>query len=181
MTDEELIGLFWEGSDRAAEALEEQYGAYCTSILWQFLTDNRDVEECLNDVWLAVWKAIPPTRPAHFRGWLGAIARNRAIAKGKENGRRPETVDEAALELASCLPSRDVHSEAEQAELGRAISDFLRTQKREVRTVFLRRYWYADSVEQAAAHMGWSVSRTKSALFRVRNRLREHLQKEGLL
>lgn len=181
MTDEELVGLFWERSDRAAEALQEKYGPYCAAILWQFLTDSRDVEECLNDVWLAVWKAIPPTRPDHFRGWLGTITRNRAIAMGKENGRRPETVDEAALELASCLPNRDAHTEAEQAELGQAVSNFLHRQKPELRTVFLRRYWYADSVEQTATHMGWSVSRTKSALFRVRNRLRDHLQKEGLL
>jgi len=181
MTDEELVGLFWERSDRAAEALGEKYGTYCASILWKFLSDSRDVEECLNDVWLAVWKAIPPARPEHFRGWLGAVARNRAIAKGKENGRRPETVEESALELASCLPNRDVHSEAEQAELGRAISDFLGRQKGDARTVFLRRYWYADSVEQAAAHMGWSVSKTKSVLFRVRNRMREYLRKEGYL
>ena len=181
MTDEELMELLWQRSDRAAEALQEKYGPYCAAILRQFLTDSRDVEECLNDVWLAVWRAIPPTRPAHFKGWLGAVTRNRAIAMGRENGRRPVTVEESALELASCLPARDVSSEAEQAELGRAISEFLQTQKPEARTAFLRRYWYADSVEETAACMGWSVSKTKSVLFRVRNRLREYLVKEGLL
>ena len=181
MTDEELIDLLWDRADGAVETLQRKYGAYCAAIQRQFLSDSRDVEECLNDVWLAVWKAIPPTRPEHFKGWLGTVARNCAIARGRENGRRPQTVEESALELASCLPNRDVSNAVEQAELGRAISDFLCRQKREERTVFLRRYWYAESVEQAAAYMGWTVSKTKSVLFRVRNRMREYLRKEGLL
>ena len=90
-------------------------------------------------------------------------------------------VEETALELASCLPGRDAHTEAEQAELGRAVSEFLRGRKEEERTVFLRRYWYAESIQQAAGHMGWSVSKTKSTLFRVRNKLRDYLSKEGYL
>ena len=51
----------------------------------------------------------------------------------------------AALELAACLPRWDSAQErAEAAELGRAISRFLRTQKPGARTAFLRRYWYAE-------------------------------------
>ena len=182
MTDQELIDLFFNRAEGALDALRAQYGAYCHAIAWQLLTDSRDVEECLNDCALAVWNAIPPTRPEHFRGWLGAIVRNRAIAMGRQNGRRPDTVDETALELAACLPQWDnAHHRVEAAELGRAISDFLRKQKPDVRSAFLRRYWYADSVEQTANHMGWSVSKTKSVLFRTRNRLWEYLNKEGYL
>lgn len=182
MTDEELTGLFFSRSEGAVAALQAQYGPYCSAVARQFLTDARDVEECLSDCWLAVWNAIPPTRPEHFRGWLGAIVRNRAIAIGRRNGRRPDTVDETALELAACLPQTgDAHSELEAAELGRAVSGFLWTQKPEVRAAFLRRYWYADSVERTAAQMGWSVSKTKSVLFRTRNRLRDYLIQEGYL
>lgn len=182
MTDQKLIELFFTRSEEAVDALQAQYGAYCRAIAWQLLTDSRDVEECLSDCALAVWNAIPPTRPEHFKGWLGAIVRNRALAIGKQNGRRPDTVDETALELAACLPQADdAQDRVEASELGRAISDFLWKQKPEVRTAFLRRYWYSQSVEQAANHMGWSVSKTKSVLFRTRNRLRDYLNKEGLL
>lgn len=182
MTDNELIGLFSTRSEGAVAALQAQYGSYCSAIARQFLTDSRDVEECLSDCWLAVWNAIPPTCPEHFKGWLGAIVRNRAIAIGRQNGRRPDTVDETALELAVCLPQTgDANAQVEAAELGRAVSHFLWKQKPEVRAAFLRRYWYADSVERTAAHMGWSVSKTKSVLFRTRNRLRDYLVKEGYL
>ena len=182
MTDNDILTLFFARSEEAIPTLQAQYGAYCAAIARQLLTDPRDVEECLSDCWLAVWRAIPPTRPEHFKGWLGAIVRHRAIAMGKENSRRPATVDETALELAACLPlPSDAHSEAEAAELSRAVSAFLRAKKADHRIAFLRRYWYADSVEDTAGHMGWSVSKTKTVLFRLRNDLKLYLQKEGYL
>ena len=182
MTDQELTELFLARSEEAVPALAAQYGPYCRTIAAQLLADHRDVDECLNDSWLAVWRAIPPARPEHFKGWLAAIVRNRALAMGRENSRRPPTVDETALELASCLPpGNDPMGEAEYNALAQAVDRFLRTQPKDVRIAFLRRYWYADTVEDTARRLGWSVSKTKSVLFRTRNRLREQLKKEGFL
>ena len=182
MTDQELTALFTARSEDAVPALQAQYGPYCRAVAAQLLSDPRDVEECLNDSYLAVWRAIPPARPEHFKGWLAAIVRNRALALGRENSRRPPTVDETALELASCLPpGPDPLGEAEYRALSNAVARFLRAQPKDVRVAFLRRYWYADTVEDAARRLGWTVSKTKSVLFRTRNRLRAQLQKEGFL
>lgn len=180
MTGHELVQLFWDRSDEAAEVLEAQYGAYCRAVAGNLLLDERDVEECVNDCWLAVWRAIPPARPEHFKGWLAAIVRNRALAIGRENGRRPETVEEAALELAACLPqAEDACGAVSAKELGEAVSRFLSAQKPARRAAFLRRYWFAQTVEETAQAMGWSVSKTKSVLFRLRNSLWDYLSKEG--
>ena len=182
MSDQELVERFLARSEDAVPALTGRYGPYCRAIAAGLLSDPRDVDECLNDVWLSVWRAIPPARPAHFKGWLAAIVRNRALAMGRENRRRPPTVDEGALELASCLPPGDgPEEEAGRRALLAAIARFLRAQPEGVRAAFLRRYWYGDSMEDAARRLGWSVSKTKSALFRARNRLREQLKKEGFL
>ena len=182
MTDQELIELFSTRDPAAVAALSGQYGPYCRAVAAQLLADPRDVDEYLNDCFLAVWRAIPPAQPERFRGWLAAIVRNRALAMGRENSRRPPTVDEAALELASCLPpGEDPLGAVEFQALSQAVVRFLRAQPREVRTAFVRRYWYADSVEDTARRLGWSESKTKSALFRLRNKLRRQLEKEGLL
>lgn len=182
MTDQELLELFLTRSEAAVPALQTQYGPYCRTIAAQFLADSRDVDECLNDVWLSVWRAIPPAIPEHFKGWLAAVVRNRAIAMGRENSRRPPTVDEAALELAPCLPpGNGPEGAAQYRALADAVERFLRAQPKDIRVAFLRRYWYADPVEETARRLGWSVSKTKSALFRTRNRLRAQLQKEGFL
>lgn len=182
MTDEQLLSLYSDRSEQAVSETQRKYGAYCRTVAARMLADVRDVEECLSDCWLLVWNAIPPTRPEHFKGWLGAVVRNRALAISKANGRRVSTVDEAAMELADSLFGCDQpHTLAEAGDLGRAISAFLLTQKREDRVVFVRRYWYADSVEQAAARMGWTVSKTKSRLMRLRNGLWDHLSEEGFV
>lgn len=182
MTDADLVELFLARSEGAVPALQGQYGAYCRAVAAQLLTDPRDVEECLNDCWMAVWRAIPPARPERFKGWLAAIVRNRALAIGRENGRRPPTVDEAALELASCLPpGGDPLGTLEFQALSQAVARFLQSQPQEVRIAFVRRYWYGDRVEEAARRLGWSVSKTKSVLFRARNKLRRKLEKEGFL
>lgn len=179
MTEQELIDLFFARSEKAVSALQAQYGAYCRAIASRLLYDVRDVDECLNDCWLAVWQAIPPARPKHFKGWLATIVRNRALFIGRENGRRPETVTESALELVLCLPEMsDPQGEAEAREIAAAIHQFLWSQKKDIRIAFLRRYWYADTVEDTAACLGWSVGKTKTVLFRTRNKLREFLKKE---
>lgn len=181
MTDEELIELYFQRSEQAVAETQRQYGAYCGAIARNILGDERDAEECVSDCWLQVWNAIPPTRPAHFKGWLGAVTRNRALSIRRKEARRPDTVDEAALELAACLPGADGPAELLEAqELGAAISAFLWTQKAEHRAAFVRRYWYLDQVEEVARRMDWSLSKTKSVLCRMRGRLRDYLEQEGL-
>ena len=182
MTDEILLEQLFTHQEGAIEALEAQYGAYCRAIAGRILPDPRDAEECVNDCLLLVWKAIPPARPEHFKGWLGAVVRHRAIAMGKENNRAAPAVEESAMELLRDLsPSGDLQAGAEAKELGEAISAFLWTQKQPIRRAFLLRYWGCEGLEEIARALGWSLSKTKTVLFRTRNSLKEYLQKEGYL
>lgn len=179
MTDEELLELYFARSEDAIRATGMVYGSYCRAIALRILDSEEDVEECLADVWLRVWNAVPPERPEHFKGWLGVVTRNQALTLLRSRERQPRQAEEAALELALDLTG-DPETELEARELGRAISAFLAGQPERNRGVFLRRYWYGDTVEEAARWAGWSVSRTKSALFRLRKRLRAYLEKEDL-
>ena len=182
MTDQDLVALLFDHAEGALPALQAQYGAYCRAIASRILSDDRDVEECLNDCLLLVWMAIPPARPEHFRGWLGAVVRNRALAMGKQKGRMAPVVDETTLELLGDLsPGDNLQDRVEARELGSAISAFLRAQKPHIRQVFLRRYWWCESIEEIAKGQLWSVSKTKSVLFRTRNSLKHYLQEEGYL
>lgn len=104
MTDQELVELFWQRREEALTGLQDKYGGWCRSIAGRILGEERDVEECLGDCWLQLWNAIPPARPQHFRGYLGAVVRNRALLLRRRRGRQGDTVSLAALELAECLP-----------------------------------------------------------------------------
>ena len=67
----------------------------------------------------------------------------------------------------------------EAKELKAAINGFLSGLSREKRDVFVRRYWYMDSVADLARLTGSSEGRVKMMLMRLREKLREHLEKNG--
>ena len=180
MTDQEIINLYFTRSEQAIEETQNTYGTYCRAIAMRILGSEEDTEECLADVWLRVWNAVPPERPVHFKGWLGVVTRNQALTRRRGMERQVRTVDDAALELAMDL-NGGPESGLEAKELGRAISAFLAEQPEVNRGVFLRRYWYGDSMEEAARWAGWSSGRVKSTLFRMRGKLRDYLKKEEFL
>ena len=178
MTDRELLALYASRDTGATAVLQQQYGAYCAAIVGRILTDPRDAEECLNDLWMRVWVALQEQQPAYLKGWLGTAARNCAIDRYRQQNRMETTLEESAAELARDL--QDTPAEAlESKALGEAISAFLKNQSQANRIAFVRRYWYGDRVEQVAAYMGWSVGKTKTVLFRLRTKLKLYLMKEG--
>ena len=161
------------------QGLQEQYGAYCAAIVNRILEDPRDREECLNDLWLRVWNMLAQQQPDYLKGWLGAVARNCALDRARQLNALPSQVEESAAELAQHL--RDTTAEQMEGKaLGECISVWLRTLPEDRRKAFIRRYWYGDTVEQVARYMGWSTAKTATVLFRLRNKLRDQLTKEGM-
>ena len=185
MKDAQILDLYWERQEQAIYETQKAYGNYCYSIAWNILYSREDSDECVNDTWLRAWNAIPPKRPNRLALFLGTITRNLSLDRWKERHamKRGKGEMELALdELAECLPdTHDTQAEVEAAELARLVNEFLYGLPERDCNIFLRRYWYGDSMEDAARRLGWSVSKTKSALFRARNRLREQLKKEGFL
>ena len=180
MEDIQIIDLLFQRSEIAIPALQKKFGGLCRSIISRILSDKRDVEECTSDTYLRVWNSIPPHRPERLDCYLARISRNVALDRYDYNtaSMRNSGLTCAFEELALYLPSHD--SETDAVEFRTFINRFLRSLPQESRMMFLRRYWYADSVEQTANHVGWSVSKTKTVLFRMRIKLKDYLSKEGL-
>lgn len=184
MDDSQIIGLLFERSEQAVEAMEKSYGASVRKTAGNILRDRQDAEECVNDVWLAAWNSIPPKRPEPLGAYLCRIARNLAVSKlrsetaQKRNGGFALVLDE----LSECIPSRiDLERELENRELLDAVHCFLSALDYDDRFLFVRRYWYADPVRDIAAAMGVRENRVSLRLFRLREKLQKQLQKEGLL
>ena len=174
MEDERILALLWRRDERAVAALEDKYGAYCRSIALRILGSVEDAEETVNDVWLRVWNAIPPERPRVLSVWLGRVTRNLAVSRAREK--------QAQKRLSECVPAPfSTEGEAEARALERSVAAFLRTLEPEQRDVFLARYWYLASVEEICRKTGFSQSKVKSMLQRIRGRLRTYLQEEGHL
>ena len=184
LEDSKIINLFFERSEQAIEELKGKYGAAVKKTAANILSDQLDVEECENDTYLRVWNNIPPQRPNPLVRYVCKIARNLAVNRyhasraEKRNGQYDLVLDE----LEECIPSNmRVETELEAKELTAAINRFLTTLSKEDRFLFVRRYWYADSVSDLAAMTNGSANRVSVRLFRIRERLLQSLMKEGYL
>ena len=186
MEDREIVALFEQRDERAIEEAKRKYSRYVRSISEQILHSAEDAEECENDAYLGAWNSIPPHSPADLRTYLGKIVRRVSIDRFRKETADKRGGTEAALsldELEECIPAtggNSVESEVEAHYLGQFIDGFLRTLPDNERRLFLRRYWYFDSVKDIAERFGYGESRVKTALFRTREKLKAALVKEGL-
>ncbi len=180
MEEREIIALFLARNEQALSETETKYRAYCGSIAMNILANREDAEECVNDTWLRAWQSIPPTIPQSLRAFLGRITRNLALDRYKARHAEKRRGGEFAMsleELGECVGTEDPQ---DTTALGESISRFLRGQPREARRIFVCRYFYLDTIGEIAARFGMSESKVKSLLFRMRQRLRIHLEKEGI-
>ena len=184
LEDSIIISLFFERSEQAIGELDRKYGAAVRKTAANILNDRLDVEECVNDAYLRVWNSIPPQAPESLAGYVCRIARNLAVNRYHANGAEKRSGNYGLVldELEECIPSGvSVETEVEAKELGQAINRFLSTLSPEDRFLFVRRCWYADSVSDLAAMTNGSANRVSVRLFRIREKLKRTLMKEGFL
>ena len=183
MEDGQILELFFERSEDAIRQTKEKYGAACMHLLRNLLQNESDAEECANDVYLALWNTIPPEKPEPLLTYLLKIARNRALHRITYYSAKRRSGTELPLhELEGCIASTESLEQAVEGKLlEQEIIAFLRELPKTDRQLFIRRYWFCDSVEEMASCFGWSKSKVKSRLFRLRGKLRAHLIREGFL
>ena len=185
LEDAIILELFWNRSENAVKETAVKYGKYCTGISMQILHSESDAEECVNDTWLHAWNSIPPSRPSILKAYLGKITRNLSLDRWKHNTaqkRGGSQVDLMLEELGDCIPSADsVQMEVETKVIAELINRFLKEQSTMNRWLFVRRYWYLDSISDIANYYGFSDSKVTSMLHRTRKKLRAVLEKEDLL
>lgn len=182
INDRNIIGLYFARDERAIRETAEKYGRLCHRIAYNILNNQQDAEECVNDTYMGVWNAIPPARPDSLMSFVCGIARNLSLKRLEFLHRQKRSA--AALlsldELADVLPDERYAPDADDAEVGRLISRFLRAQKEDVRNVFIRRYYFFDSVGAIAKRYGFTESKVKNMLFHTRNKLKKVLIQEGI-
>ena len=183
MEDAQIIRLYQNRDPDAIEQTERKYGALCKTIASRLLQSPEDIEECTNDTYLALWNTIPPATPVLFSAYIAKITRNLAMKRLEQlsAAKRSTEVLLSFDELSECLCGQDGLSQAMEAQaLRRAITDFLEVQDKESRCIFLRRYFFFDSIKEIAMRYGMTQSKVKSKLMRTRNKLKDHLIQEGL-
>lgn len=181
MDDNKIMALLWQRSESAIQAMADRFGRRLQKIALNILGSIRDAEESVSDTYLAVWNAIPPRRPDPLAGFVYQTGRNQALKKLRSRSalKRSGNYDLSLEELAGCIPGPALEETVEAKELGGAIDRFLDLQSAQSRAIFLRRYWFGDSVKEIARDLGMKEPAVSLRLSRTREKLHKFLVKEG--
>ena len=182
MDDAQILSLLFAREESAITEIKTKYGKLCLHIAQNILGNPEDAEECVQDTYLAIWNKIPPVRPDNLSAFICKVIRNLSLKKLEYNTAKKRCTDICIplAEIETILPDKQISPAFGDEELGSLISAFLRTEKENSRKVFLRRYWFFDSIAEIAEMYSFSENKVKSMLFRTRTRLREYLKKEGV-
>ena len=182
--DDEIVQLLWERKEEGIVQMQKKYQRYCGAIARRIVSNEEDVEECINDTWLRAWNSIPPHQPENLAGYLAKIIRNLALSmytKQHRKKRRGDIVSVALEELSDCLSDgREVSEEMEKKDLTDAIAAWLRGKSSEQQAVFIRRYFYMMEISELAEGLCMKENTVKSILFRMRKELKIYLEGEGI-
>lgn len=183
MEDFLIIDLYFSRNENAIKETSNKYGALCFSIANNILSNIEDTEECVNDTYLTLWNSIPPQRPNNFIAFIYKITRNLSLKRLDYNlakKRNPGLII-SFEELDNIITDNMLCSNIEDEKIGEYISRFLRTESPDSRNVFMRRYYFFDSISMISKKYNYSEGKVKSMPHRTRKRLKEYLNKEGVL
>ena len=182
MEDSEILELFFARNEDAIRHTDETYGRRLFVLADNIVKNHQDAEESVSDTYMRAWDTIPPQKPRHFFAYLAKICRNLALNKldWKTAAKRNAEVVSLTQEMEMCIPDKTRDREMEDKELSAVLDRFLRTLTQDNQMVFLRRYWYADTIAEIAARYGISESAVQMRLNRTRAKLHTYLEKEGI-
>ena len=182
MKDDEIIALYFRRDEDAIRQTELAYGGKLYNLSYRLLWNREDAEESVSDTYMKAWENIPPTKPTFFYAYLAKICRFLAMGKLDWNNaaKRKAEVVELSDEMENCVPDLSREMQIQSQELGALLNEFLGTLSPENRQIFMRRYWYAESIAEIAQRFRLGESNVKTKLMRTRNALRSFLEKEGI-
>lgn len=179
LEDEKIIDLYWERSESAITETDKKYRSRCIYVARSVLNDISDAEECLNDTYLTAWNLMPPERPKFLSSFLFKIVRNLSLNKLRfnNNSKRKKDINFSTEELEECVDGNSsVEDEFDESEVVNAINEFLESLKKDRRYIFVRRYWYLDSIADIAGHCSMTEDNVMKILSRTRMQLKEYLK-----
>ena len=182
MKDAYILDLYFDRNEDAIQQTDAAYGRKLYCLADRILHDAQDSEESVSDTYMKTWETIPPKRPTYFYAYLAKICRSFALGKldWKTAAKRKAEVVSLTDEMALCIPDQRRDAEMTANEIGRAMNTFLGNLNQESRVIFLRRYWFCDTIAEIAERYGISESKVKMRLHRTRTQLAEFLSKEGI-
>lgn len=170
-----MIELLQKDDFDALREMIINYTPFVSSILARILKNmKQDIDELTADVFVAAWDNRKKLEAGKLAAYLGVIARNKAFSLlRKEHEELP--LEEDIL----IYDNENIELMVEQKELSGLLKEALQSLPTAHRELFVRHYYYGQTVSEAASEMDINESTAKSWLKRGRERLRDILIEKG--
>ncbi len=180
MDDKQIIRLFFERSEQAITELSQKYGVLCLQLAENILNDYHDAEECVNDAWFGAWNSIPPQSPDPLRAYICRIVRNYSLKKLRANTaiKRGSRFEVSLSELEDCVSDQTLDEQLSISELSAQIDAFLSALPKDDRVMFVKRYWFSESLSEIAAAFHITENNVSVRLSRIRGKLCQYLERK---
>ena len=182
LSDDQIVALYWQRDEQAIKQTDIKYRKFLLSVAYNIVHDTCDSEECLNDTYIGAWNSIPPARPTLLQAFLATIIRRTAIDCYKARKRQKRLASELTVSLSEVedfIAADDMHFETDVKELGRVISDFVRSLSDRRMYIFMSRYYFARPIKEIAKLLDCSESTVNKEIAVIKRELKEKLEKEG--
>lgn len=190
MQDKQIVQMYLDRNETAIAETKKAYGSYLLTIAFNILGNHEDSEEAESDTYMHAWNVIPPQIPLKLKTFLAKIIRNISIdmyRKKHAEKRGGQGCDMLLSELEEALPAlgegvdlSTPDAALDGSEITRAINDYLATLDASKRVIFIKRYWYGESIADIAAELGLTESNVATTLHRLRASLKDFLEKEEI-
>lgn len=179
MEDSKIVDLYWQRSEKAIIETKNKYENLLYSVAKNIIKTHEDAEECVNDTYLGAWNAMPKARPTYLAAFLCRITKNHALDKYDylTADKRNRNMEVSLSEMEKVLIGTDY--DFGEKELVKAINCFLGKQTDMKRNIFIRRYFFYDSINSIANRFSMKPNTVKTILRRTRKHLQIYLEKEG--
>jgi RNA polymerase sigma-70 factor (ECF subfamily) len=195
-TDQDLVRLVTEGSAEALASIYDRHGGDVYALATRTTGDPSVASDVVQETFLALWDRAELFDPARgsLRGWLLAIARNRAIdhirharrhdravafsslgTADQDDGSLADWLTGSGVLVATGAPDPGPETMVVGLETQALVADAIASLAPVERSVILLAYGSHLSQVEIAAELGWPLgtvkTRTRRALRHLRDRL----------
>lgn len=182
MDDQTIIELYFARDEDAIKETARIYGKKLEYLSYGILRNTDDANECVNDTYLKTWNAIPPKRPTYLYAFMAKICRYLCFGRLDYSHAQKRNFECVTLsdELMSCIPDKLSEAQFEDEAIGNVMTHFINTLSKDNRLIFMRRYWFCESISEIVKRYNISESKVKTSLHRTRKKLKTYLEAEGI-
>lgn len=163
-------------SDGLHEAIKKYRGLVCVIISKVIGDRKQDIEECIADTFVTLWKSMNEADIINLKGYIVCIARNTAIDRYRMLIKK-NIISFDEIEVAS---DDDIILEYENNDNIHILQSLILEMDEPDREIFIRKYFFFERIREISNQLNIDEILIKNRLYRGKIKLRKLLEERNV-